>query len=406
MASTLFCIQSFQNLTQNPADTTNAFLLALSLQLANSSSPIADASIIDAFAPAKHSVQTNALYFVSLSLALCICVVCILCKQWIWEYEKDIAGTSCDMVRVRQMRYDSLQAWKVPQIISTLPMLLMATLSLFLAGILVQLWHASEHTTAIAVSAIVGLTGILVMITTLAPAYCGNWHSRAAFVPFRSPQAWVFFAAYRRVQYWWDSLFDTFHGENPPILSGWNAFDLHFLQTEKEWWFEHDIKSIHRVLRWVYHTLTTSDDMKKCVLWCLQTPETMPENLVSDYYPLASYVLPEKENNSPCYWPDRAWYDLSCGEYTGQSIGIAVGSAIGSSVGRYQVELLIRTSNEAIHRLSTSTARNWREIIDQVNDCCYRLYSTDYDHDVFGSVSCEDAQCTLAKVGNPCIFHH
>jgi len=293
------------------------------------------------------------------------------------------------------MRYDSLQAWKMPQIISTLPTILLAALSLFLAGLLVQLWHASEHTTAIAVSAIVGLTGFLVMITTLAPAYCGNWHSRAAFVPFRSPQAWVFFAAYRQVQYWWDSLFNNFLGETPPILSGWNAFDLHFLQIEKEWWFDHDISSVHRALRWVYHTLTTSDTMKQCVLWCLQTPETIPKQLVIDYCPLASYVLPDKENTSLCFWPDRAWYDLSCGEHTGQSIG--------SAVGRSQVEMLIRTGNQAIHRLSTSATRDWKEAIAQINDCCDRLCNTDYDHDVFGSVSSDAAQCTFAQVANPCI---
>ena len=294
------------------------------------------------------------------------------------------------MVRVRQMRYDSLQTWKVPQIISTLPMLLMAAVSLFLAGILVQLWHASEHATTIAVSAIVGLTGILVMITTLAPAYCGNWHSRAAFVPFRSPQAWVFFAAYRQVQYWWDSLFHTFPGEAPPILSGWNAFDLHFLRTEKEWWFDHDVRSVHRALRWVYHTLTTSETMKRCVLWCLQTPETIPDKLVTDYYPLASYVLPDEENISPCFWPHRVRYDLSCREHDEQSIG--------SAMGRYQVEMLIRTSNEAIHRLSKSVGRDWKEATEQINDCCYRLCSTDYEHRVFGSVSSEDAQCTFAQV--------
>jgi len=194
---TAFCVESFQNLSQNPVDTTNALLFALSLQLANSSSPVADASIANAFTPTKHDVQINVLYFISLAFALSVSSVCILGKQWISEYEKDIVGTPCDAVRVRQMRYDSLEAWKVPQIIAALPVVLIVALLLFFSGLLVQLWHVSEHTTAIAVSAVVASTALLVIITTFAPAYCGNWHSRASFVPFRSPQAWLCFVAYR-----------------------------------------------------------------------------------------------------------------------------------------------------------------------------------------------------------------
>jgi len=77
-AVTAFCVESFQSLSQNPADTTNALLLALSLQLANASSPVADATIPDAFSPAKHEVQTNVLYFISLTFALSVSSVCIL----------------------------------------------------------------------------------------------------------------------------------------------------------------------------------------------------------------------------------------------------------------------------------------------------------------------------------------
>jgi len=400
-AVTAFCIESFQSLSQNPTDTTNALLFALSLQLANSSSPVADMSIVNTFTPAKHDVQINVLYFISLAFALSVSSVCILGKQWIREYEKDVVGTPCDAVRVRQMRYDSLEAWKVPQIISALPVVLIVALLLFFTGLLVQLWHVSEHATAIAVTAVVGLTAFLVLVTTFAPAYCGNWHSQASFVPFRSPQAWLLFVAYRQIQHMIDASREAYYSarhpyincNSPPvpILSSWNAFDLHFLKVEKERWFKHDVSSVHRALRWVYHTLSTSDTMKKCVVWCLQSPQSLPKYLMDDDNQLSSYVFSEEKPTGPSYWPDRAWYDFSCDMLGGQK-------NIRSPGGRYQVEMLIRTCNQAIDHLSG----NWEKAMVQIEQCCD--YLSCY-HGVFRSVSADNAQCKSVQVVNLCIIN-
>jgi len=384
---TAFCVESFQSLSQNPADTTNALLFALSLQLANSSSPVADASIANAFSPAKHDVQINVLYFISLAFALSVSSVCILGKQWIREYEKDVVGTPCDAVRVRQMRYDSLEAWKVPQIIAALPVVLIVALLLFFTGLLVQLWHVSEHTTAIAVSAVVASTALLVIVTTFAPAICGNLHSRPSFVPFRSPQAWICFVGYRQIQHWVYPIrryFSSYWVPPVPILSSWNSFDLQFLENEKHDWIKHDISSVHRALRWAYHTLSTSETMNQCVLWCLQSPQSLPDKLMDDDNQLPSYVLSQEEPTGPSYWPDRAWYDFSCRIFE---------EDIESPVGRCQVEMLIRTCNQAVDRLSSDCGK----AMDQISDCCkhLRIY-----HDVFDHVSPENAQCKSAQITN------
>jgi len=118
--------------------------MAISLQLVNSSSPVADMSMVNSFTPNAYDVQINVLYFISLTLALSVSSVCILGKQWIREYQRDIAVSPCDAARVRQMRFDSLQAWKVPQIMAALPVLLLIALMLFFAGLLVQLWNISD----------------------------------------------------------------------------------------------------------------------------------------------------------------------------------------------------------------------------------------------------------------------
>ena len=50
-----------------------------------------------------------------------------------------------------------------------------------------------DRTTAAAVLVIVALTALLVIITTVVPAWVSLMHDYAAFAPFRSPQAWIFF---------------------------------------------------------------------------------------------------------------------------------------------------------------------------------------------------------------------
>jgi len=163
--------------------------MAISLQLSNPSSPVADISVVTSFTPNAYDVQTNALYFISLTLALSVSSICILGKQWIREYLKDIAVSPCDAARIRQMRFDSLHAWKVPQIIAALPVILLVALMLFFAGLLVQLWNISDKTTAATVLVIVALTVLLIVVTTIVPACISVRHDHSAFAPFRSPQA-------------------------------------------------------------------------------------------------------------------------------------------------------------------------------------------------------------------------
>jgi len=169
-AVTAFCSDAFQALSQNSSDTTNALLFAISQQLANSTTPSAASLALESFAPAKHNVQINVFYFVSLVLALSVSAVCILAKQWIREYQRDPPVSVQDAVRIRQMRFDSLEKWQVPQIIASLPVIILVALVLFFAGLLIQLWHVTEQTTARAVSVVVGFTGLFILFTTIVPA--------------------------------------------------------------------------------------------------------------------------------------------------------------------------------------------------------------------------------------------
>ena len=342
--------------------------MAISLQLANSSSPVADMSMVNSFTPKTYDVQINVLYFISLTLALSVSSVCILGKQWIREYQRDIAVSACDAARVRQMRFDGLQRWKVPQIMAALPVLLLIALMLFFAGLLVQLWNISDKTTAAAVLVIVALTVLLVIVTTIVPAWVSLRHAHSAFAPFRSPQAWIFLYIVRRLQHWYHPNRNIQYDwkmsnsyvyirkdwkASHPIVNSWAEFDLHFLKLEPQRWFEHERSSVHCVLQWVFEVLRNSSEMEKSVFWCLQ-PKYLPEGLIRDEDALAHHVLRASNDEDMPSNTYRSHHDYSV-QHQGYH-------RIDSPVGRYQAELLLRSAHRAIDDASDDFEEAWEAI--------------------------------------------
>ena len=323
--------------------------------------------MVEGFTPTTPNVYINVLYFVSLTLALSVSSVCILGKQWIREYQKDISVSARDAVRVRQARFDSLEAWKVPEIMAALPVILLTALLLFFTGLLIQLWNVVEHTTAIAVSIVVALTVFMVIVTTIVPAICSMQPRRAAFTPFRSPQAWIVFAVYRRLQQWYHSIFDVYH-EAPSSLADWSAFDIEFLKVEVEVWFEHEVGSVHQALRWVHKVLGNSSVMEKAVHWCFQK-QFHPEELVPSEGHLSRYVF-GSDSGEHTDNPYRLCADLSERVDGWQHID--------SAVGRYQADLLVRSAHHAIEHQE----KHW----DKIFHCYKKLQLCD----IFEDYSQED----------------
>ena len=308
--------------------------------------------MVEEFIPKAYDVHVNVLYFVSLILSLSVSSVCILAKQWIREFQKDLAVSSKDAVRVRQARFDALKAWKVPQIIASLPVLLLAALMLFFAGLLVQLWNVSDHTTAIAASVFVASTALVVFVTTVIPAYRGMQPGRSSFTPFRSPQSWTFFVIHRRIQQWCDDLFNVWN-RRPPLLSSWAEFDMHFLAMETTPWVNHKISSVHRALRWVLHVLRNSSEMEQAVLWCLQ-PQYHPKGLIESDSQLNSYVLSDYKGHRSSQDLHLAYYEYSVASEREQSIDTAPG--------RHQAEMLIRSAHTAIDNIKSGDEGAWTGI--------------------------------------------
>ena len=169
-------------------------------------------------------VKINALYFVSLALALIVASVCILCKQWLREYQRDLSLTNVDTVRLRQLRYDGLIAWKVPQILNSLPILLQLALLLFGCGVILQLWD-THLAVIIPVAVVAFLAAVFFLFTSISPAhqilgiYPGSAKMRfenksISYNPFRSPQAWIYYRALDRLQEWAVSLRNAINRSN------------------------------------------------------------------------------------------------------------------------------------------------------------------------------------------------
>lgn len=197
-AVTAFTIESYKWLQQDPQETSAHLLAFIALQLGNSSAP--GLPIFSSISPQPTAISTsevriNVLWFLSLTLSLTTVLVGILCLQWLREYRRDAALPHKDAVALRQMRYEGLLQWHVPEILSTLPLLLQLSLILFFGGLLDLLWSLNSLV-ASCVSVVVGLVMLFLAATTILPALqqalIRDRHLRVGQCPYKSPQSWLF----------------------------------------------------------------------------------------------------------------------------------------------------------------------------------------------------------------------
>lgn len=93
---------------------------------------------------------------------------------------------------IQGLRYRGLRAWRVPEIIASLPLLLQIALALFLVGVLVLLWHL-QTVVAWITTAIVGLTFLFLIVTTILPAIQYIYPKFDTQCAYKSSQSWSFF---------------------------------------------------------------------------------------------------------------------------------------------------------------------------------------------------------------------
>ena len=376
---TAFCIEAFKLLSQDPVETTNGLLRVLVLQqLGNVTSSQATQAFDDSFVPASYGIQINVLHFISLTLALSVSSVCILGKQWIREFQRDMAVSARDALRVRQARFDALHAWRVPQILAALPVILQIALLLFFAGLLTQLWNTSDQKPAGVVSAIVGLTLLMVLVTTVAPAHFKDQTFNGPFTPFRSPQAWIYFVVAQSARlalrniFSWINLFRHEHQEHraEDVFASWIDLDHRFLSDEIAHPRSLNVTSIHSSLRWILKVIGNTEEIEGAVLWSL-LPQFHPRNLVHSPSQLAQYVLSRDipnttdEKNLPRLYYQ---YATSFRDQHRDNGSMGMDSMI-------QINLLGTTTFHALDALAKGDSSNDQDTWDVATDSCRKMFT-------------------------------
>ncbi|KAL1943711.1 hypothetical protein VTO73DRAFT_4156 [Trametes versicolor] len=177
---TAFNVESYKLLQLPPPDDTAITLQCISTQLqsftisppfvnATHSVPSDVASTClgtPSFVP-EYAVKLNTLWFSGLILSLASTVIGILAKQWIGEYSNGLTGTSVKAALRRQYRLNNLIKWRVGHIIALIPILLLISLTLFLAGILVLVWQLHPSVARVASVLVAIVVGSTTAVTLL-----------------------------------------------------------------------------------------------------------------------------------------------------------------------------------------------------------------------------------------------
>ncbi|KAF5335449.1 hypothetical protein D9758_018186 [Tetrapyrgos nigripes] len=152
----------------------------------------------------------NGLFFGSLSLSLATALLSVLVKQWLQAYSSSLpTGNARERAKIRQFRYSGLTQWKVPQIIGTLPIVLHASLGLFMAGFSLYVSELQPSlcwivvsVTAISFLMYLGSIVIPVVVTIQCPYRIPLLFVPLNFIIFFPLQIGKYL--WRRVKYYWE----------------------------------------------------------------------------------------------------------------------------------------------------------------------------------------------------------
>jgi hypothetical protein len=256
-------LDSYKRLSQQPEDAATALLGQIKFQLANLRNPDVPSNLapIDGFVASPLDIAINILWFSSLIITLNAVLMAILVKQWLAEYTWSPGSKVTpphQVTLLRQLRFDGLTTWKIPQIISYLPSQLLLALFLFLAGVLCLLWGL-HLAVAVPATILIALSFLYLLFTSTIPAFyptCG----------YQSPQAWLVYRVKRSFVSIRHSL--TFPiwrrgmGQNSSTVHGWVDAALEYLSHDSVRMSYHS-----SALMWMYSSLTPWDSLMFANIW-------------------------------------------------------------------------------------------------------------------------------------------
>lgn len=177
---TAFLVESYTLLQSDPQQSSADLLLSATSilqtialnQISNGNytiPPAAPENSDEQFVPSAGALWINGMWFISLAISLGTAMAAMYIKQWLQYYQLHLStGTADDYVHRRQYRYNYLLVWRVPGIISALPLCMNLSVVLFLLGLVVFLWEISQ-TIAIAFLAFIAALLLIYLATLILP---------------------------------------------------------------------------------------------------------------------------------------------------------------------------------------------------------------------------------------------
>ena len=193
-------IETQKDLSEDPIVTSTLLLSHIAIQL-NSSIALPHTTLQPFVGSPPNARAINSLLYVSLGFSLSNVTLGLLCLQWLRELKSDTPGiTDSDYTGIRNLRHDGFQKWGAKGIISTLPLLLLASLTCFFAGLLLHVL-STDWVVSLPVFIVIGATFSMLVLTTVIPAVVvagyaafhpgGLAGSFPPLPPFHSLQSWI-----------------------------------------------------------------------------------------------------------------------------------------------------------------------------------------------------------------------
>ncbi|KAH9849593.1 hypothetical protein C2E23DRAFT_888082 [Lenzites betulinus] len=198
---TTFNVEVYTMLQPQPEDMMVATLMQISTQLnsfvvnsnfVNSTQPMDSKALYRPFKADAVAIRLNIAWFLALVCGLLSASLGLLVKQWLREYLSGSSNVSRESMRIRQLRYESLRRWRVPEIILFLPILLQVGLLSFFVGLLDLLWTLHPVVAAVITTFVSIAMAIATVMAVLPPLF--------ADCPYKSPQSWFVFSLIQSVK--------------------------------------------------------------------------------------------------------------------------------------------------------------------------------------------------------------
>ncbi|KAJ7271132.1 hypothetical protein C8J57DRAFT_298462 [Mycena rebaudengoi] len=179
---TAFLIESYKTLSPDSGNATVQLLTQISLQLgASTNGSTLSAAPPPQFTPLPAALVCNALWFISLGLSLSSALVATLLDQWARDFLHRSEMRSAPVIRARvfSFLYYGLKRFNMHAVVEAIPLLLHASLLLFLAGLVAFLLPVNRIIMGVAA----GLLALLMVI------YCGLTILPILYLdcPYRTP---------------------------------------------------------------------------------------------------------------------------------------------------------------------------------------------------------------------------